>query len=201
SSIGGAHGGAPPVEAPHQFAADRLHELLAVYPGGGGQAGRGDQDRQSVGVVLRVAIFGAPEQTGPPAEVVFVAAADEPTRKGVAGKGKTGGVRRDSRHEKVDVIEPRLGKAAADEGEDRWRDQIADAAAHRPSRFHFLGSKERGIPRHGEIALDAGEIIVPVNADHPTAADLIIAAAADGAEPAATPGPDFPPKRTTREVQ
>src|SRR5512138_3864876 len=55
---------ASPVEPPDQFAADGLHELLAVHRKAGARSARTFHDQEIILVIGREAIFGSPEETG-----------------------------------------------------------------------------------------------------------------------------------------
>src|ERR1043166_1401704 len=69
------------VKPPDQFAADGLHGLLRMDPGGPHDAS--NEEGKIVGFIAGVAILGLPVQTGKPAESVFITSADKPTAIGM----------------------------------------------------------------------------------------------------------------------
>src|SRR5215475_10995794 len=77
-----ADSSAAPVESPDQLRTDGLHERLAVHNAAGWRTVLGGQKIPAAAIVLREPILGPPEQTRKPAQVVLVAAAQEPARIG-----------------------------------------------------------------------------------------------------------------------
>ena len=127
------------VEAPDQTCRNCLHVRFghlakAVRNPWGSNAAVADQ---RVRVIGRVTVFGSPEQSEFRQKIVGILRSrcrgTNRRRSGwevVRGDGKAG-------HGQIDLIERRLGVAAAQIGQERWRFQIADAATDCPSRLCF----------------------------------------------------------------
>src|SRR6185369_10466249 len=183
---------ASPVEPPDQLAADGLHEFLAIHRQVGAGSARISYDQEVILVIGREAIFGSPEETGQPTKVVLKAAPEKPARIGMLVNSEASGIRRVSEKCQINARKSCLGEAATDVGEHCRRDQVANAAAHRPCRLQRLSpTNDVAVERGSEVAVDAGEIIVAKYANDPAPADLVITAATHGAKPSATAGPDL----------
>jgi hypothetical protein len=121
---------AAPVEAPDQLAADGLYEFVRIDESAVAPARRKEL-RETLGLVVRIPVFGLPEQARGPSDCIFVAGADEPAMLGLRRKKETSGSTAELIDE-IDLIEMRLRVASGHVREQLRHHDIAQSAASSP---------------------------------------------------------------------
>src|SRR5262245_13940493 len=177
-----------PVEPPDQLGANRLHPGFeanavecAVVQSHNGAAAVVSARHEVLRAVLCQPILAPQEQAGQPTQVVFEAAAGEPTTRAKAPVRYTGEIAVGV-VDRGPTLEARLRIAAADVGQDGRSDQVSEPRADSPRLVQLcLCNREWALLLN--ITFDAAEVDICKCPDDPAIAHLHIKAAADGAEP------------------